>query len=130
MFGLALEGYGPTGEARTKDLGGRPIDASATLPGNVQEVGFAGVKDYIRDHRQPGFVDGLARKLLSYSLDRSLILSDDPLVTAMETKLSANGYRFDSLVDTIVASPQFRNKRAPEPISRASANTSESKKGM
>ena len=29
-FGLAFEGYGPVGDARTKDLAGRPIDASAT----------------------------------------------------------------------------------------------------
>ena len=32
-FGLAFEGYGPVGDARTKDLAGRPIDASATYPG-------------------------------------------------------------------------------------------------
>jgi hypothetical protein len=114
VFGLALEGYGPIGEARTKDLGGRPIDASATLPGGVEEVGFEGVKTYIRERRVKGFVDGLSRKLLSFALDRSLILSDEPLISTMEAKLVANGYRFDSLVETIVASPQFRNKRGPE----------------
>jgi hypothetical protein len=114
VFGLALEGYGPTGEARTKDLGGRPIDSSATLPGGVEEVGFEGVKAYIRERRVKGFVDGLSRKLLSFALDRSLILSDEPLLATMEARLVANGYRFDSLMETIVASPQFRNKRGPE----------------
>jgi hypothetical protein len=32
----------------------------------------------------------------------------------METELTANGYRFDSLVETIVTSPQFLNRRIPE----------------
>ena len=87
VFGLAIEGYGPVGEARTKDLAGRPIDASATLPGGVEEIGLQGVQAYIREHRRMGFVDGLSRKLLSYALDRSLILSDEPLITAMQSKL-------------------------------------------
>ena len=121
VFGLALENYGPIGEARTKDLAGRPVDASATLPGDVKEIGFAGVQNYIRDHRQKGFIDGLSRKLLSYALDRSLILSDEPLVTNMETKLAANGYRFDSMVEAIVVSPQFRNKRGPESSEKTAA---------
>ncbi len=111
VFGLALEGYGPVGETRTKDLGGRPINAGATLPGNVEEVGLQGVQQYIREHRQKGFVDGLSRKLLSYALDRSLILSDETLVDSMEGKLALDGYKFDSMVETIVASPQFRNRR-------------------
>ena len=29
----------------------------------------------------------------------------------METNLAAHGYGFDSMVETIVMSPQFRNKR-------------------
>jgi hypothetical protein len=121
VFGLALEGYGPVGETRTKDLGGRTINASATLPGNVEEVGLEGVQQYIREHRQKGFVDGLSRKLLSYALDRSLILSDEPLVDAMEAKLALNGYKFDSLVETIVTSPQFRNRRGSDTTVKTAA---------
>ena len=44
-FGLAFEGYGPVGEARTKDLGGRPVDANAVFPGGSQGAGFEGVRD-------------------------------------------------------------------------------------
>ncbi len=29
------------------------------------------------------------------------------------TRLAAQGYRFDALVDTIITSPQFLNKRTP-----------------
>jgi len=59
-------------------------------------------------------VGNLCRKLLAYALNRSLQLSDEPLVGRMETELTANGYRFDSLVETIVTSPQFLNRRIPE----------------
>jgi hypothetical protein len=136
VFGLTLEGYGPVGETRAKDLGGRPIDPSATLPGNVQESGFTGVKEYIKAHRQDGYVDGLTRKLLSYSLDRSLILSDEPLIANMKSKLALNGNRFDSMVETIVASPQFRNRRGDAVTQKSSApaktaaNQTPEKKGM
>ena len=37
----------------------------------------------------------------------------NPLIERMQAKLAANGYRFHSLVETIVTSPQFLNKRSP-----------------
>jgi len=113
---LAMEGYGPVGEARTKDLAGRAIDASAIFPGAVQGAGFRGVQAYIKAKRQQDFVDNISRKLLSYALGRTLQLSDDPLVEQMTTRMSATGYRFGSLVETIVSSRQFLNRRPPESI--------------
>ena len=113
VFGLAMEGYGPVGEARTKDLAGRVIDASATFPGAFHGSGFRGVQAYIKEKRQQDFLDNISRKLLSYSLSRSLQLSDDPVVAQMKTRMRATGYRFGSLVETIVTSRQFLNKRRP-----------------
>jgi len=46
--GLAFEGYGPIGEARSKDLGGRPVDTAATFPGGFDGKGFAGVQAFIK----------------------------------------------------------------------------------
>ncbi|HKE29485.1 MAG TPA: DUF1592 domain-containing protein [Bryobacteraceae bacterium] len=112
-FGLAFEGYGPVGERRTQDLAGHPVETEAVFPSGAQGNGFAGVKAYIREHRQADFLDNLSRKLLAYSLERSLLLSDDPLVERMDRLLAANGNRFSMLVETIVSSPQFRNKRSP-----------------
>ena len=42
------------------------------------------------------------------------MLSDEPAVERMQAKLAANGYRFTPLVETIVTSPQFLNKRSPD----------------
>ena len=114
-FGLAYEGYGPIGDVRTKDLAGRPVDTAVTYPGGVNGVGFEGLREFIRDYRQGQFVNNLCRKLLSYSLNRTLQLSDEALVDTMQTRLAAQGYGFDSLVETIVMSPQFRNQRIPAP---------------
>jgi Protein of unknown function (DUF1592)/Protein of unknown function (DUF1588)/Protein of unknown function (DUF1587)/Protein of unknown function (DUF1585)/Protein of unknown function (DUF1595) len=114
-FGLAYEGYGPIGDVRTKDMAGRPVDTAVTYPGGINGVGFEGLRDFIRDHRQDQFINNLCRKLLSYSLNRTLQLSDEELVDTMQSNLAKQGYGFDSLVETIVLSPQFRNKRIPAP---------------
>jgi len=113
-FGLAFEGYGPIGEQRTKDLAGRLIDAMATFPGGSQGAGFQGIQAYVREHRERAYLENLSRKLLAYALNRSLELSDDPLIESMQAKLAASGDRFDVLIDVIVTSPQFLNKRNPE----------------
>jgi hypothetical protein len=110
-FGLAFEGYGPIGNARTSDLAGRPVDTSVTYPGGIQGTGLEGLQAFIHEHRQKEFVDNFSRKLLAYALGRSLQLSDESLIECMETQLAAREYRFHSLVQTIVTSPQFLNKR-------------------
>jgi hypothetical protein len=86
-----------------------------TYPGDINGVGFKGLQDFIRDHRQPEFLSNLSRKLLTYALDRSLQLSDESLIDEMQANLAAQGDHFDALIETIVQSPQFRNKRLPAP---------------
>jgi hypothetical protein len=110
-FGLVFEGYGPVGEVRDKDLGGRNVDTTALFPGGNEGAGLAGLRDYVRQRRQGDFVDNLCRKLLAYGLGRTLQPSDDETVAAMRSRLAANEYRFNTLVEVIVTSPQFRNKR-------------------
>jgi len=113
-LGLVFEGFGPVGERREKDLAGHPVDASATFPDGSNGTGLEGLRQYIHDARQNDFVDNLCRKLLAYALGRSLILSDDSLVQDMRSKLVANDYRFDNLIDSIVTSPQFLTKRGSD----------------
>jgi hypothetical protein len=114
-FGLAFEGYGPVGNSRAKDLAGRPVDTMVTYPGGSSGTGVAGLQTFIREHRQNEFVANLSRKLLAYALNRSLQLSDELIVEKMKTRATANEYRFNTLVETIVTSPQFLNKRVAEP---------------
>jgi len=110
-IGVAFEGYGPVGELRAKDLGGRPVEPRATFPGGAEGTGLDGLRDYLRDRRQDEFVENLCRKLVAYALGRGLQPSDDLLVEELRTKLAANGYKFGTLVEGIVTSPQFRNRK-------------------
>ena len=110
-FGLAFEGYGPVGDVRTADLAGRPVDSSAEFPGGTKAEGVEGVRSYIRERRQKDYLDNLCRKMLTYALGHSLMLSDELVVQRMKTGLAASGYKFSSLVEPIVTSPQFLNRR-------------------
>ena len=120
-FGLAFEGYGLIGDVRTKDLAGRLIDAMATFPGGSQGSGYQGIQAYIREHRQNEYLENLSRKLFAYALNRSLQLSDEPTIEHMQARLAANHDGFVSLIEAIVTSPQFLNKRNPDPRERTVA---------
>ncbi len=117
-IGLVFEGYGPVGELRELDLGGRPITDVAILPGGYESVGLDGLQEYLKEERQDEFLDNLCRKLLSYALGRTLLLSDDILVGEMKVDLAANQYRFGSLIETIITSPQFLTKRGHVMLSK------------
>jgi hypothetical protein len=110
-FGLAFEGYGPVGETRDRDLAGRPVETGATFPDGSSGAGLDGLRAFMRARGQGQFVDNLSRELLVYSLGRSLLRSDEPLLADMRKHLSSGGYRFGLLVQDIVTSRQFLMKR-------------------
>ncbi len=110
-IGLAFEGFGPVGERREKDLGGRAIDAHASFPQGGEGTGVDGLREYIHKFRHDEFVDNFCRKLLAYALGRTTIPTDDDVVRAMRDRLEADGGRIGGLFETIVTSPQFLNRR-------------------
>jgi len=112
--GVAFEGFGPIGELRAKDLGGKPVQVTAAFPDGKDYAGFDGLRTYLRDKRQDDYLDNLTKKLFSYALGRGPLLSDQKQLDAMCTKLKADNYAFGSLVESIVTSPQFRTKRGKE----------------
>ncbi len=128
-FGLAFEGYGPVGERRNKDLAGRPVDVNATFPGGGQGAGLDGLLTYIRANREKDFLNNLCEKMLAYALGRSLLISDEPLLEAMQAKLKASGYKMSALIETIGTSPQFLNRRSPEFAQQKDTKSSQKKGG-
>lgn len=109
--GLVFEGFGPIGERREKDLGGKPVQDAGVFPDGRERTGLAGLLEYLRDRRQEEFEANLSRKLLSYALSRSLLPSDKQTLEEMRARLVADRHAFGSLVEVIVTSPQFLNKR-------------------
>lgn len=121
-LGLVLENYGPIGERRQRDLGGRPVDAAARLPGGPTATGLHGLRDYLVTARKPEFVANFQRKLLSYALGRSLLLSDEALLARLQEQSRWNEERLEPLVQSIVLSPQFLQKRAAHGSSSSTSN--------
>ena len=60
---------------------------------------------------------GFFGKLLAYALGRSLALSDDLLIQEIGSKLGASdGCCFETVIESIVTSRQFLNKRGREQL--------------
>lgn len=110
-LGVALEEFGPIGEFREVDLGGRNIEARAQMPDGIERYGVAGLQSYIREHRQQEFVDNACRKLLSYALGRTLIVADDVALEAMRRQPERSNHGMVDLIETVVTSPPFLNQR-------------------
>jgi hypothetical protein len=113
-YGLLLEGFDPIGKPRSRDLGGREISASATLPDGSEAEGIVGLKRYLGQKRADDFRRHFCESLLAYALGRSLILSDSLLVDEMLETLKKNDDRILTTFEVILASPQFQRKRGTQ----------------
>ncbi len=117
-YGLVFEDFGPIGERRTKDFGGKSVDTRAIFTDGSEAAGVDGLRQHIKERREADFLDTLCRQLLAYGLGRTLILSDDSTIREMRAKLTANSFRFNTLVESVVTSPQFLNKRGQETLAK------------
>jgi hypothetical protein len=105
-IGFALENYDALGQWRSEEAG-KPIDNSGELPDGTK---FAG-PDELRAvllAKKDLFLRNLTSRMLGYALGRSLTPKDFCSVDAILTELGANGYKSQSLVESIVMSPPFR----------------------
>lgn len=109
-LGFGLENFDAVGGWRTMD-GKFPVDATGTLPSGKAFTGPAELKASLQTGRD-AFVKGLTDKLLTYALGRGLERADRPVVAAIAAKLPASNYRFGSLVQSIVESLPFQQRRA------------------
>jgi hypothetical protein len=70
--------------------------------------GLGDLREYILKNRKRDFLKQFGRKLLGFSLGRSVQLSDQPMLEAM---VQEKEHHFGDLVETIVRSRQFREIR-------------------
>lgn len=113
-FGFSLESFDAIGRHREKDLGNRPIDTKVTAFDGSQFTGVDGLRNYLLTVRRDAFVRQFCKKLLGYSLGRAVQLSDEPLLTDMQTVLKNNDYKVVSAIEAIIQSRQFREIRGRE----------------
>ena len=109
-LGFGLENYDPIGRWRT-EVGPFPVDSSGELPGGHSFEQPSELKSILRNTEGDRFARALTEKLLTYALGRGVERFDTPAIKKIEAKLSAEGYRFSSLIVGIVSSDPFVKRR-------------------
>ena len=113
-MGLALENFDAVGTWRTLDEG-QPIDASGVLPDGTKVNGVIDLRKSL-DRYSTQFVQVVAERLLTYAIGRGTENQDMPMVRAIGRDAAANGYKFSSLVLSIVKSDMFRMNQKAAPV--------------
>jgi len=109
-LGFALEGFDAIGRFREKDESGLAIDDSGSLKDGSSFRGLDGLRGYLAT-RDREFNELFARKLIGYSLGRSIMPSDQILISSISDALKKSGGTFSAAVVAIVQSKQFRYRR-------------------
>jgi len=89
----------------------RVIAADGALPDGTPFAGPAGLKKALLDNRHDDLVRQVTSKMLAYALGRQLEYYDEPAVRTIVAALEADGYRFRTLLQEIVASYPFQYKK-------------------
>ena len=108
-LGFGLENFDAIGRWREKDVNGKPIDSLAVLPGDIEFSTPAELKKLLMAAKQK-VARNLCRKMLAYSLGRSLEYYDEAVVNDLLAKLQKNDYKMQSLVIEIVKSEPFQKR--------------------
>jgi mono/diheme cytochrome c family protein len=105
-LGFALENFDAVGAWRDFDAGAA-VDASGRLPDGTPLAGVAELRAALV--AQPRvFAETFVEKLMIYALGRGLTAYDMPVVRGILREAERDDYRFESIVQGIVASPAFR----------------------
>jgi hypothetical protein len=104
-----LENFDAIGRWRTTDANGKPIDSLATLPGDVVFSTPAELKKLLLESDEL-FLRNITRKLLGYSLGRSLEYYDEPVIRELVKALRENDMKIRPLIHAITESHPFQNR--------------------
>ncbi len=111
-LGFAMEHFDAIGRWRESD-GGAPINATIELSGRTIDSPRT-LREALLAEGDREFVRTVTEKLLIYALGRGVLYTDQPLIRRIADDLEQDGDRWSSLVQAIVASDQFRLRRAPD----------------
>lgn len=118
-WGIAFENYDAVGKWRTNVVGivkGKKkkepvaVDASAKLPDGTNVDGLAELKRYLLEKRREQFSETLVKRLLTYSLGRSLELSDRAVVKSLTNRFESDDHSLRKLIVAIAQSEPFQTK--------------------
>ncbi len=113
LLGFALEHFDAVGRWRETD-GGATINAEIELGGQTVDNPRT-FREALLAEGDREFVRTVAEKMLIYALGRGVLHTDRPLLRQISDQLARSGERWSTLVGAVVASEQFRFRRAPVP---------------
>lgn len=112
-LGFALENYSPIGTWREKYDNDRDVDVSGKLFGKHEFATIIEFKDAIL-REEPRFARALAGHLLSFSLARELVPSDEIALDTIVANAQADDFRMQTMLKEVILSRPFLAKRSPE----------------
>ena len=110
-LGFGLENFDAVGRWRSTDANGKPVDSKADMAGGLTFSTPAELKEILMQSDEL-FLKNISRKMLAYSLGRSLEYYDEPVIMDLVKQLRANGLKTRPLVHAIVTSHPFQNRSA------------------
>ena len=119
-LGFAMENFDAIGRWREDD-GGAEINSTIELSGHTIDSPRA-FREALLAEGDNEFIQAVVEKLLIYALGRGVDYYDAPAMRRITRELGNDGYRWSSLVSKVVASDQFRMRRAPRPEDGVAAN--------
>ncbi|MFN3191197.1 MAG: DUF1592 domain-containing protein [Aureliella sp.] len=112
-LGFGLENFDAIGRWRTSD-GQGPIDPSGELPGGKQFLGPVDLVEILAENKKNEFTRCMSQKMLTYALGRGLAVYDRCTVNNIVARISADGFRFRTMVKAIATSEPFRFQEAAD----------------
>ena len=116
-WGVAFEHYDAIGKWRDeipavkkKKIPAKAVDAKTTLPNGTEVNGVDGLKQYILEERTKWFARSVVKRLMAYSLGRSLDLGDRNTVEDLTAKFMKSDFRIRQLISDLVTSEAFLTK--------------------
>lgn len=107
----------PFNESNHKDLAGYQayldsintieIEAAAQVPHGPEVSGMEDLKAYLLKEREDEVAENILRRLLTYSLGRSLTVHDRFVVEELLEQAKKDGYRLQDMIVSICQSPAF-----------------------
>jgi hypothetical protein len=119
-LGFALENYDAIGRWRTED-GKVSLDVSGALPSGKKFSGPVELKTLLKES-MPAFTRGLAEKMLTYATGRGVESYDRLVVRDLVQQTTADGYRIQALINGIVKSVPFQQRRGAPRVTSVAGN--------
>ncbi|MBV8880843.1 MAG: DUF1592 domain-containing protein [Planctomycetaceae bacterium] len=109
-IGFGLENFDVAGKWREVDDTGVAVDTKGELPGGIAFSGPAELKKIVSD-RKDEFCRNLVKRVLAYTLCRSLSGYDEVVADEIADDVIKDGYKFQTIWVKVATSYPFLNRR-------------------